>query len=100
MYAYVGQEIEPQDLVRELVDLQYKRVPGDLARGEVRLRGEVLDVWMPSRDDPLRIKFDFDGITSVQVCDPVSWEVIDSLDEAWIHPKELLQQARIGMKKP
>ena len=87
--AYVGQEIEPQDLVRELVDLQYKRVPGDLARGEVRLRGEVLDVWMPSRDDPLRIKFDFDGITSVQVCDPVSWEVIDSLDEAWIHPKEL-----------
>ena len=43
---------------------------------------------MPSRDDPIRIQFDFDGVTKVQVCDPVSWEVLDNLDEAWIHPKE------------
>jgi excinuclease UvrABC helicase subunit UvrB len=43
---------------------------------------------MPSRDDPLRIRFDLDGVTDVHVCDPVSWEILDTLDEAWIHPKE------------
>ena len=43
---------------------------------------------MPSRDDPLRIVFDFDGIKSIQICDPVSWEALDTLEEAWIHPKE------------
>ena len=86
--VHTGQHIETSDLLKELIVLQYKRTTLDLSRGECRLRGEVLDVWMPSRDDPLRIQFDFDGVTKIQVCDPVSWEVLDTLDEAWIHPKE------------
>ena len=86
--VHVGQNIETSDLLKELVVLQYKRTTLDLSRGECRLRNEVLDVWMPSRDDPLRIQFDFDGVTKIQVCDPVTWEVLDTLDEAWIHPKE------------
>lgn len=85
---HVGQEIEPIDLIRELVALQYSRTTTDLQRGEVRLRGENLDVWMPSRDDPLRIRFGFDGVEYIQICDPVTWEVLDELTEAWIHPKE------------
>ena len=86
--VHVGQAIEPQDLMKALVGLQYVRTNTDLERGQARLRGEVLDVWMPSRDDPLRIRFDFDGVIAISVCDPVSWEVLDALEEAWIHPKE------------
>ena len=86
--VHVGQEIETSDLLHELITLQYRRTTTDLARGDCRVRGEVVDVWMPSRDDPLRIQFDFNGITKVSVCDPVSWDVLDELDEAWIHPKE------------
>ena len=85
---HVGQDIEPLDLVKQLVELQYRRVTGEITRGEVRVRGEVVDIWMPSRDDPLRIRFDFDGVTRIQVCEAVSWEPMDELDEAWIHPKE------------
>ena len=85
---HVGQEIEPIDLIRELVALQYARTSTDLERGQVRLRGENLDVWMPSRDDPLRIRFGFDGVEHIQICDPVTWEILDELEEAWIHPKE------------
>jgi len=86
--CHVGQAIETSDLLKELIELQYRRTTSDLSRGECRVRGEVVDVWMPSRDDPLRIVFDFDGITSIQICDPVSWDVLDQLEEAWIHPKE------------
>ncbi len=85
---YVGQSIEPLDLVKQLVELQYQRVTGEITRGEIRCRGEVVDVWMPSRDDPLRIRFDFDGVTRIQVCEAVSWEPLDNLEEAWVHPKE------------
>ena len=85
---FVGQEIEVIDLIKELVNLQYTRSNTDLGRGQFRVRGEVLDIWMPSRDDPLRIKFDFEGVLSIQLCDSVSWEIYDNLDEAWIHPKE------------
>jgi excinuclease ABC subunit B len=86
--VHVGQAIEPMRLVKELVKLQYIRSTTDISRGQLRLRGEILDIWMPSRDDPLRIRFGFDGVERIQVCDPVSWEVIDELEEAWIHPKE------------
>jgi len=85
---HVGQAIEPLDLVKQLVELQYQRITGEISRGEIRCRGEVVDVWMPSRDDPLRIRFDFDGVTKIQVCEAVSWEPLDELEEAWIHPKE------------
>jgi len=85
---HVGQQVEPHDVVSELVGLQYRRVTGEITRGELRLRGEVLDLWMPSRDDPLRIRFDLDGITRIQVCEAVSWESIDEIEEVWIHPKE------------
>ncbi len=86
--VHVGQQIDPLDLVRQLVELQYRRVTGEITRGEVRCRGEVVDVWMPSRDDPLRIRFDLDGVNRIQVCEAVSWEPLDELDEAWVHPKE------------
>ncbi|DAC63725.1 MAG TPA: hypothetical protein D7I10_01450, partial [Candidatus Poseidoniales archaeon] len=85
---HVGQQVEPHDVVKELVALQYRRVNGEISRGELRLRGEILDLWMPSRDDPLRIQFDLDGITRIQVCESVSWESIDEVEEVWVHPKE------------
>ncbi|MEE2747749.1 MAG: excinuclease ABC subunit UvrB [Candidatus Thermoplasmatota archaeon] len=85
---HVDQQVEPYDVVKQLVALQYRRVTGEISRGELRLRGEVLDIWMPSRDDPIRIRFDLDGITRIDVCEPVSWEPIDEIEEVWIHPKE------------
>jgi len=84
----VGQSIDPQDVVRELVGLQYKRTTGGMTRGDIRLRGEVLDIWMPSRDDPMRVRFGWEGIEKIQICEAISWEVLDDFEEAWIHPRE------------
>ena len=84
----VGQTADPQDVVRSLVELQYRRTTREITRGDVRLRGEVLDVWMPSRDDPIRVKFGWEGIERIQVCEAVSWEPLDEFEEAWIHPRE------------
>ena len=88
LHLQVGEAREPQDVMRALVEMQYRRTTGDIARGDVRLRGEVLDVWMPSRDDPIRIRFGWDGIEKITVCEAVSWEPLDEFEEAWIHPKE------------
>ncbi len=85
---HVGQKSDPQEVIRDLVGLQYRRTAGEIVRGDVRLRGEVLDVWMPSRDDPIRIKFGWEGVERIQVCEAVSWEPLDEFEEAWIHPRE------------
>tara|TARA_Y100001970_G_scaffold90459_2_gene114030 strand:- start:6210 stop:8504 length:2295 start_codon:yes stop_codon:yes gene_type:complete len=88
LHLGVGDKKDPQEVMRALVDMQYRRTTGDIARGDVRLRGEVLDVWMPSRDDPIRIRFGWDGIEKITVCEAISWEPLDDFEEAWIHPKE------------
>ena len=86
---FVGQVVEPMDVVRELVTLHYGRVSGsDFNRGDIRLRGEILDIWMPSRDDPIRVRFGLDGIERIQICEAISFEPLDEIEEAWIHPKE------------
>jgi len=86
---FEGQQVEPMEIVRELVSLHYGRVAGsDFQRGDIRLRGEILDIWMPSRDDPIRVKFGFDGIEKIQICEAISFEPLDEIEEAWIHPKE------------
>ena len=88
MRLHVGQKIDPQEVVRELVGLQYKRTTGGMTRGDIRLRGEVLDIWMPSRDDPMRVIFGWEGIEKIQICEAISWELLDEFEEAWIHPRE------------
>ena len=84
----VGEKADPQEVVKQLVGLQYRRTAAEITRGDIRLRGEVLDIWMPSRDDPLRIRFGWDGIERIQACEAVSWEPLDDFEEAWIHPRE------------
>ena len=88
MRLHIGQKIDPQDVVRELVGLQYRRTTGGMTRGDIRLRGEVLDIWMPSRDDPMRVIFGWEGIEKIQICEAISWELLDEFEEAWIHPRE------------
>ena len=88
LHLEVGDSRQPQEIMRVLVEMQYRRTTSDITRGDVRLRGEVLDVWMPSRDDPIRIQFGWDGIEKITVCEAVSWEPLDDFEEAWIHPRK------------
>ena len=37
---------------------------------------------------PIRVRFGWEGIEKIQVCEAVSWEVLDEFEEAWIHPRE------------
>ena len=56
-------------------------------KGQVRTEGDKFacvartSMFGYERDDPLRIRFGFDGVEHIQICDPVSWEILDELDE-------------------
>jgi len=84
----VGHQESPRDVLKSLLGLQYTRTNLDLERGSVRLKGDLLDIWMPSRDEPLRIRFGPNGIERITLCDPIDWSVHDEVNEVWIHPKE------------
>src|SRR5438045_6669757 len=60
-----------QDLLK-LTEMQYERTPYDLARGNFRVRGDVLELWPAYEDDAVRIEFFGDEIDKITRIDPIT----------------------------
>ena len=86
-----GGQIDPADLAEKLAALGYIRVPRVGVPGEFTLRGEVLDVFTPGEENPSRILFDFDEISSIKSFNPESQSTIESRESLLIYPmKEVI----------
>jgi excinuclease ABC subunit B len=85
-FVSVGAQQDRDELIRALIDIQYDRNDFDLVRGAFRVRGDVLDVFPPYADHPLRIEFFGDDIESIVEVDPVTGEVITRLESVPIWP--------------
>ena len=59
-------EAERDDVIHELIDIQYDRNDYELKRGTFRVRGDALDVFPPYADNPVRIEFWGDEIESIR----------------------------------
>lgn len=73
-----GDEADPDDVVRALVDAAYARVDLVEKRGEFAVRGGILDVFPPTEEHPLRVEFWGDTVEEVRwfkVADQRSLEV-------------------------
>ena len=77
-----GQEHAPQSLVDRLVDTGYKVVPTVEGRGELAVRGGLLDVFPYIGAEPYRIEFFGDQIDTIRRFDPFSQESISRCDNA------------------
>ena len=71
----VGDTTGRDELLRRLVDIQYTRNDTAPEKGEFRVRGDVVDVYEPQRDDCVRISFFGDEIESVERRDLVTGKV-------------------------
>ena len=78
--------LERDDLIRSLIDIQYDRNDYDLQRGMFRVRGDVIDVFPPYADNPLRIGFFGDEVELIAEIDNVTGEVVRELDAVPIWP--------------
>ncbi|MBI4603317.1 MAG: transcription-repair coupling factor [Planctomycetes bacterium] len=61
-----GRETSPQDLARDLVRARFRSVPLVQARGELSLRGDILDVYPYEAPHPLRIELFGDMVESIR----------------------------------
>ena len=60
----VGDTTGRDEILRRLVDIQYARNDASPEKGEFRVRGDVIDVYEPQRDDYIRVSFFGDEIES------------------------------------
>jgi transcription-repair coupling factor (superfamily II helicase) len=65
MELYVGQTIDPEVVLNNLVALQYTKVAKTHNEGEFAKRGGIFDIFPVNFDSPVRIDFDDDKIHSI-----------------------------------
>lgn len=78
--------LERDDLVRELINIQYDRNDFDLQRGMFRVRGDTVDVFPPYAENPLRISFFGDEVELIAEIDALTGEIIREFDAIPIWP--------------
>ncbi len=81
-----GQEMDPQKLIRLLVQAGYERVPMVEGKGQCSLKGEILDVFPPNADNALRVEFFDTEIDSIRSFDCLSQRTLEKLTQAVIAP--------------
>ncbi|MBR7118700.1 MAG: excinuclease ABC subunit UvrB [Lentisphaeria bacterium] len=82
----VGDTIGRNELLTRLVDIQYVRNDTAPERGMFRVRGDVVDVFEPQRDDFVRISFWGDEVESIERRNSVNGKVIIKLDNTTLFP--------------
>ena len=82
-----GQEIDRNDFMRQLVDMQFERNDFDFQRGTFRVRGDVVEVFLASRDSSaIRVEFFGDEIDRIREVDVLTGEVKNDVKHYPIFP--------------
>ena len=82
----VGEEIDRDEVLRKLVKMQYQRNDTVLGRGAFRVRGEVLEIMPSYAESAYRIALFGDEIEGIQHFDPLTGEVLDTIDHVSVWP--------------
>ena len=83
-----GVPLSRDELLRQLVTVQYERSDIALERGRFRVRGDTVDIWPPYDELATRIEFWGDTVESIAITHPVSGEVAARKDETYLYPSK------------
>jgi len=84
-----GQKIVRNDFLRSLVDSLYTRNEIELNRGNFRVKGDTVDIFLAYSDFILRVVFWGDEIDEILTVDPVNLSVLGSFDSYNIYPASI-----------
>lgn len=78
--------LERDEFIHALIDIQYDRNDYDLSRGCFRVRGDVVDVYPPYAEHPLRFEFFGDEVELIAEIDEVTGELLREYDAIPVWP--------------
>src|SRR3954463_2879317 len=81
-----GVETDRDEMLRRLIDLQYSRNDIDFKRGTFRVRGDVVELHPSYEEFAYRIEFFGDEITTIDMINPLTGELLKSEDQIFIYP--------------
>jgi len=84
----VGDRMDRDDLLRELVDLNYERNDVDFTNGTFRVRGDTVEVFPMYGRYAVRVEFWGDEVDSLRKVDPLEGELKGDQRAVLFHPAE------------
>lgn len=86
MHLERGKTMTRSDLISQLVKMQFKRVIGDVKRGEFRVRGDAFEIRPKSENIIYRADLDGQTINDLTIIDNATKNIIKNLEEIIIFP--------------
>ena len=82
-----GQEMNREELLTQLVRIQYRRNDAELVRASFRARGDVVEILPAHEEDQaIRVEFFGDEIDEISEIDPLRGVVLRTIDQVEIYP--------------
>ena len=97
----INDEIDRKQFVNKLINSQYTRNNLTLNSGDFRLRGDIIELCMPSNKDHIyRIMMnEWDEVEQIQEVDSLTGELIHSYEELPIYPAHEYASSQERIKK-
>ncbi len=94
-----GQVIARNQLLHQLVDNLYSRSESEISRGNFRVKGDTVDVFLAYDDFIVRINFWGDEIESIQKIDPVNLNSIEEYEQFQIFPANIFVTSKDSVQR-
>ena len=89
-----GKPLDRNVFLRRLVDSLYVRNDIELNRGNFRVKGDTVDIYLAYSDNLLRVMFWDDEIDAIEEIDPISGIRLATFDEYKIYPANLFMTTK------
>ncbi|HQP47079.1 MAG TPA: excinuclease ABC subunit UvrB [Spirochaetota bacterium] len=83
---HIGDTVNRDNLLRQLVTIHYERNDVSFVRGTFRARGDVVEIYPAYLKHSLRIEFFGDEIERISMTDPLTGKTMKHLEVAYIYP--------------
>ena len=98
-----GQQLDRNMLLRKLVAALYVRNDLDLQRGNFRVKGDTVDIFMAYSEVVLRVTFWDDEIDAIEEVDALTFQRLASFEDYKLYPANLFmtsqEQTNIAIKE-
>ena len=84
-----GERLDRNEFLRQLVAALYVRNDIDPQRGNFRVKGDTVDVFLPYSDEVIRVTWWDDEIDSIESLDGQMYHRLESMEEYYIYPANL-----------
>ena len=86
IYISLGQRLERNRFLLDLVDSLYSRNEIEFSRGKFRVKGDVIDIYPPYLDYAYRLFFWDDEVEAIETIEPTTGQRIDKRSDIVIYP--------------